>query len=206
MTWQSRDGFVSKEMEWGTEHEKDAREAFFLDSGINVRQVGFIAHPTIDKAGCSPDGLLIDDEGSYIGGLEIKCPSTEKHLRWIISEDEVPEEHYWQCIMGMACSELPRWDFVSYDPRVIFEPMRYYHAVLTTDNPLVLSDIAKANDEISSFISTVDIALANIAEHYGVTPDEIFAAVEQKKLGSSTTKSVEEHPETYLTDDDLAII
>src|SRR5262245_1317968 len=65
--------------------EEEARPFFELETGRDVRQVGFIT--TADgKAGCSPDGLL------DIGGIEIKCPNPETHVRYLIG-GALPDEY-----------------------------------------------------------------------------------------------------------------
>jgi hypothetical protein len=77
-----------------------------------VDQVGFVLHPIFDYAGASPDSLVGED-----GGLEIKCPKTSTHLKWMMA-GEVPEEHQGQMYWNMLCCEREWWDFVSYDPRL----------------------------------------------------------------------------------------
>jgi hypothetical protein len=56
-------GYVSKDMERGTEQEKFARAHYETTTGDLIDQVGFVCHPTIEHAGCSPDGLISDKEG-----------------------------------------------------------------------------------------------------------------------------------------------
>ena len=64
-------------MQWGVDHEDEAREAYEAVTGDLVDLVGFIRHPEIDFFGASPDGLVGED-----GLLEIKCPySSAKHLQ-----------------------------------------------------------------------------------------------------------------------------
>ena len=100
-------------MQWGTDHEDEAREAYEEMTGELVGLVGFVPHPEIEYFGASPDGLVGDD-----GLLEIKCPySSAKHLQRGIA-GTVPEEYRPQMLVQLICTGR-RWvDFVSYDPRL----------------------------------------------------------------------------------------
>lgn len=98
-------------MQWGTDVEPYAREAYELDTGNVVKQSGFIVHPDFQFAGCSPDGLISTD-----GGLEMKCPKSPIiHLQRFI--DGVPDEYIPQVQGCMWVTGRKWWDFVSYDPR-----------------------------------------------------------------------------------------
>jgi putative phage-type endonuclease len=112
LTGRSEDHYVSPEMAWGSEYESRARAAYEVSTGVMVDQVGFVLHPIFDYAGASPDSLVGED-----GGLEIKCPKTSTHLKWMMA-GEVPEEHQGQMYWNMLCCEREWWDFVSYDPRL----------------------------------------------------------------------------------------
>lgn len=105
------DGYMNAEMQWGIEQEPFARAAYEVRHGVMVDQVGFIVHPTIDRAGASPDGIC----GK--GGLEIKAPKTATHLQYLLA-DEAPTKYHPQMLWQMACGELEYVDFVSYDPRL----------------------------------------------------------------------------------------
>ncbi len=112
LSGRAEDHYTSPEMVWGTEYEAFARTEYEMATGVMVDTVGFILHPTIDYAGASPDGLIGAD-----GGLEIKCPKTTTHIKWILAGG-LPEEHEAQCLWNMACAGRSWWDFASYDPRL----------------------------------------------------------------------------------------
>lgn len=103
-------------MKWGTEHEDEARMAYCLRANVDVEQVGFVEHPELEYVGCSPDGLVGTD-----GLIEIKCPFTSReHVRTLVSR-EIPEQYVAQ-VHGQLWVTGRKWcDFVSYDPRVIFD-------------------------------------------------------------------------------------
>ena len=99
-------------LQWGTDVEGFAREAFELETGKVVQEVGFIEHPRFPFAGASPDGLIGDDEG-----LELKCPkSSSVHLERFLAG--VPPE-YWPQIQGcLWVTGRKLWHFGSFDPRM----------------------------------------------------------------------------------------
>lgn len=111
LTGRSTENFVSPEMVWGRDNEQGARTAYEMEKGVMTRQVGFILHPTLDHVGASPDSLVDD------GGLEIKCPKTATHIKWMLA-GVMPEEHVDQVQLNIVCAETLWWDFMSYDPRL----------------------------------------------------------------------------------------
>lgn len=111
LTGRSTENFVSPEMIWGRENESSARTAYEMEKNVLTQQIGFILHPTLDHVGASPDSLVDD------GGLEIKCPKTATHIKWMLA-GVVPEEHVDQVQLNIACAETAWWDFMSYDPRL----------------------------------------------------------------------------------------
>jgi putative phage-type endonuclease len=109
----------SKSMQWGTEVEAYAREAYELHTGNLVVESEFLLHPQYDYIGASPDGLIWTD-----GGLEMKCPHDEQvHIKtWL---EGMPADHIGQVQGCMYVTGRQWWDFVSYDPRQS-EPYRLY--------------------------------------------------------------------------------
>ena len=168
------EGYLSPEMEWGTANENFARAAYELKTGLDVDQVGFVIHPAIERAGASPDGLI-----GNVGGLEIKCPKTSTHLRWLLA-GEVPEEHRPQMYWGMACCERDWWDFVSYDPRLP-DPLRLFVKRLEWND--------EAIDALTSgvlvFLAEVTDTIAKLREMYGefTIPAQIAAREDIGDLG-----------------------
>ena len=94
-------------IEQGDFMEAEARPFFELITNQRVREVGFIT--TDDgKAGCSPDGLFGDDNG-----LEIKCPSAQVHVKYLL-QGTLPKEYAAQVHGSMFVTGYPRWTFLSY--------------------------------------------------------------------------------------------
>ena len=112
LTGQPVEGPSGFALQWGHEVEPYAREAYELETGHFVEEVGFILHPDYPFVGASPDGLINAD-----GGIEMKCPkSSPVHLERFISG--VPDEYIAQIQGCMWVTNRQWWDFVSYDPRM----------------------------------------------------------------------------------------
>jgi putative phage-type endonuclease len=112
LTGQPLDFFQTKDMQWGTEKEPLARQAYEQKHFVEVGQVAMVMHPVIENAGASPDGLVEDD-----GLIEIKCPRTKTHLMTLRSKT-APAQYIPQMQWQMACTGRQWCDFVSYDPRL----------------------------------------------------------------------------------------
>ena len=151
LSGRSEDHYVSPEMEWGTEFEPIARSAYEIATESMVDTVGFVLHPTFDFAGSSPDGLVGDD-----GGLELKCPKTTTHIKWLM-DGGVPEEHQAQCLWNMICCERQWWDFMSYDPRMP-EGRKIFIVRMNRDE----ARIAEIEAEVSKFNDEVEAAIAKL--------------------------------------------
>jgi putative phage-type endonuclease len=92
----------------GVEMEPEARAWFELESGLSVREVGFVT--TDDrKAGCSPDGW--HDQGL----VEIKVPKPGTHVEYLIGGG-VPSKYVPQVQGQLWVCEADYCDFISYLP------------------------------------------------------------------------------------------
>lgn len=141
LTELSTDSYTNGPMQWGKDHEAEARMEYQLKTGFDVEQVGFVPHPTIAMAGCSPDGLVSPD-----GAVEIKCPNSANHIETLLGwPPRVPDKYLKQIQFQLACTGRLWCDFVSYDPRL---PERYRLFVrrVERDQPLIedLEKCAKA--------------------------------------------------------------
>src|ERR1019366_6742167 len=93
----------------GKDLESIARVEYESRNGVVVDTAGFVKHPTLPMAGCSPDALIGKD-----GLAQFKCPRRHIHLDWIM-RGIVPAEHRDQMLFEMACHpERTYNDFVSY--------------------------------------------------------------------------------------------
>lgn len=136
---------LSAAMQRGVELEAKARAVYEIESGELVEETGFIVHPTIIQAGASPDGLIRAD-----GLIEIKCPNTATHIRFLKSG--APADGYllqmqWQ----MACTGRQWCDFVSYDDRLP-EHLAYKAVRIKRDN----DRIQKLETEVKAFLRELE--------------------------------------------------
>ena len=111
LTGKPTEGFTNAAMQWGTDQEPFARDAYSAKTGELVTEVGFVNHPRIENAGASPDGIV------GTGLVEIKCPNTASHIEYLMSK-EPPQKYYYQMQWQMACAMAEFCDWVSYDPRM----------------------------------------------------------------------------------------
>jgi putative phage-type endonuclease len=111
-TGQAEESYSNADMQRGTDMEPIARAAYEAHTGTFVETTGFWLHPEIPYFGSSPDGLVGDE-----GLIEIKCPRTSTHLRYL-SEGKVPTKYKRQMMCQLLCTGRKWVDFVSFDDRV----------------------------------------------------------------------------------------
>ena len=104
--------YVTPAMQHGIDTEPAAKAAYSARTGSLVAECPFIPHPTIPHFGASPDGRIEPRVG-----IEIKCPTTSKHLTWMLA-GEVPAEHKPQMLAQAICAGFDEIEFVSFDPRL----------------------------------------------------------------------------------------
>ena len=112
LTWTVAESFTNAAMAHGTETEPLARAAYESKADVLVDEVAMISHPTIKRAGASPDGLVGED-----GLVEIKCPNTATHIDTLLTQT-VPGKYITQMQWQMACTGRKWCDFVSFDNRL----------------------------------------------------------------------------------------
>lgn len=100
-------------LDWGNEHEWEARERYAEQRLVSVDLPGFIDHPTVANVGGTPDGVI----GS-VGIVEIKCPHNPvHHVHNILTAAQYHDKYKAQC-QGYLWITGAQWvDFVSFDPR-----------------------------------------------------------------------------------------
>jgi putative phage-type endonuclease len=148
--------YTSAEMQWGTDQEPHARDAYQRTTFEMVEQVAFVHHPKIEHAGCSPDGLIGD-----AGLIEIKCPNTSTHLETLLGKS-APAKYIDQMQFQMACTGRQWCDFVSYDPRMP-ENMRLFIRRVKRDD----KRIDELETEIASFLFEMAVKLSELNSLYG---------------------------------------
>ena len=110
---------VNEWMQRGTELEPLARQYYELSTGLEVQEVGFCKHDTME-CGVSPDGLVGLD-----GGLEIKCPAPHTHVAYL-RDGGLPIKYKQQVMGCLWITEREWWDFVSYHETMPVLQVRVY--------------------------------------------------------------------------------
>jgi len=108
----------SKALEWGTEHEDEARKLYEKKTGNEVISVSSIAHDSIEHYAASPDGIVKSADKV----VEIKCPLPETFVRYKLMIGDaadlkaVKPEYFWQVQAEMDCTGASACDFTAYNP------------------------------------------------------------------------------------------
>lgn len=116
MTQQQEESFTSKAMEHGILFEPEALKSYNEHTKNSAQEVGFCVHDKYDWLAISPDALIFRDNIA-VGAVEIKCPSSKKHIEYI-RQNKIPNEYKHQIFhYFIVIDTLQYLDFVSYDPR-----------------------------------------------------------------------------------------
>lgn len=136
-------------MEWGTEHEPNAKHAYMKETGRRIHDVGFVLPDGTDAYGCSPDGLVGPDGDPLRvdGGLEIKCTAPETLIAYHDNE-VLPVKHRPQVQGSLLITGLPWWDFYAWHPELTpfllrVEPDKEYQANIANGLLQLLHDIER---------------------------------------------------------------
>jgi putative phage-type endonuclease len=160
LTGKKGDSFVNQAMLDGIERESSARELYMRTRGVSVTEVGFFDHPTIAMSGASPDGAVnAEEEGKYIGLIEIKCPLETTHTNTLMSKS-VPSKYIPQMQWQLACTNA-RWvDFVSYNPNFP-EELQLFVARVDRDDSYIIGELEA---EVIKFLNEVEQTIIKLKE------------------------------------------
>jgi putative phage-type endonuclease len=152
LTGQPVEGYSNAAMQWGVDHEAEARTVYEFQTGNKVEEVGFIEHGNLPYTGASPDGL-VDANGM----VEIKCPNTATHIETLLS-GEIPERYYKQMQWQMECCGRLWCDYVSYDPRMQDSDLVLFIKRVPRDQAFideVIIEVMKAETELQDMIAQI---------------------------------------------------
>jgi len=147
LTGKKEETFTNAHMERGIELEPIARSLYEMDSGLFVKEIAFVEHPTIEMAGCSPDGLVSED-----GLIEIKCPTVANHIESITGKPvgTVPSKYIPQIQFQLACTGRAWCDFVSFNNELPEHLQLFVKRVYRDDEY-----IANMEKEVAYFLNEV---------------------------------------------------
>jgi putative phage-type endonuclease len=165
LTGSKTQSYTNAAMQWGTDKEPEALEAYMRWSGQPVDLLGFEPHPAIVMSGASPDGVIVAKNCL----VEIKCPNTATHIETLLT-GAVPEKYVLQMQWQMACTDCSACHYVSYDPRLP-ETMRLFVKATPRDAAV----IGKLTAGVVEFLAELDAKLNALIDAYGA-PAERNAA------------------------------
>lgn len=103
----AKEPYTNGDMERGVELEPIARQAYELETGLKVTEVGYILKN--EFVGVSPDGLVEDK-----GMLEIKSPSDAVFVKYLFDR-KIETKYLWQMQHQMLVAERDWVDFVVFN-------------------------------------------------------------------------------------------
>jgi putative phage-type endonuclease len=156
LSGQPTNGFVSAPMQWGINHEDEAKTVYAERLGLLVVEAEFVDHPEIVWSGASPDGYVDED-----GLVEVKCPNTATHLDALLGAS-IPGGHLIQMQWQMACTGRGWCDYVSFDPRLP-EELQFHVRRVERD----VSQIIELETEVAAFLDEIAVAVEKLSALYG---------------------------------------
>ncbi len=155
LTGNLSESFKSADMEWGTQHEAEARKLYEFYKDVDVKQVGIVYHPTIKMFGASVDGFVGED-----GLVEFKCPKTATHIDTLLGKTILGT--YKKQMNGQkACTGRAWCDFVSYDPRLPAEMSLHIERVYRDPKAIV-----ETEEAVVEFLNDVDEMESSLREKF----------------------------------------
>jgi len=155
LTGQPAETYQNAAMQWGIDTEPQARAAYEFSRDVEVVETGWVPHPEVEGAGCSPDGLVGDD-----GMVEIKCPNTATHCDTLLGA-EIDRRYLLQMQWQMECARRQWCDFISFDPRLPLR-MQLFVKRIERDDKL----IEEIKLEVTKFLAELDLRIQVLNEKY----------------------------------------
>lgn len=151
MTEPKIDDINSEAVQHGKDYEHLAIRALSDFKGMKFDDVGMLIDDSLDHYGVSPDGCVFVD-GVLVGGCEVKCPNSKKHIEYLI-KDEIPKEYMHQIKAPfLLCPTLKFWVFASYDDRNYEKPL--------FSKTFIREEYSELNDDklkLVNFLSMVEV-------------------------------------------------
>ena len=110
---QTFDSYTSDAMARGTELEAFARKEYIGETFNDVQEVQFVDWEKL-RAGCSPDGVIYDNNEAIKKIIEIKCPNLRNYMKMV--NGIIPPVYMTQMQFNMLITGAKSCDFVVYHP------------------------------------------------------------------------------------------
>lgn len=176
--------------EYGTRFESYAQADFEIESGLDVAETGFHAHPFHDWLGASPDGLVGSD-----AVLEIKCPYGKRTALSHDFESYTKQPHYYaQMQIEMYCTGRKKCHFYQWsEAGSKMETVDFSKEWIDTNIPKLKAFYEKYLKEIDNEAHLVDLVQTREAQHLADEYTAAKAAMDEAKarLDEAKAKLVE---------------
>lgn len=156
--WFNRTQIFASALQYGTENEDYAREAYENKFGLKVDQVGFVERTSIVGFGDSPDGIVKAEKGV----IELKCPKNPaNHIQFGMlktAEDlkAFKPEYYYQCYAHLLATGADWCDFSSFD---MYQKQDLHTLRIFPDEDVfsaIKERIKLANEEVDKILSLLN--------------------------------------------------
>lgn len=149
--------FVNEAMQRGIDLEPVAISEFEERTSYKVDAVGLVTNDKLPECHLSPDGLIMVNDNP-IAGVEVKCPSTKKHVSYIRS-NKLPAEYKYQVYHYFAmCDTIEKMFFVSFDPRFEVRPIhiiQVYRKDLESELKEYTEELKKFSEKLNKYESQI---------------------------------------------------
>lgn len=145
-------------------HEMESLSIAAASKAMNVEftTVGMLQSDNLPLFKFSPDAVCFDEDGLIVGGFETKSKSGKSHIEYIVA-DELPKEHFWQCLCPMVMDKDVRWwAFAHYDDRDMVNPL--FYTVIYREKYKDL--IAECEILIADFLKELDRRTIELGGYY----------------------------------------
>jgi len=144
--------FVNDAMQRGIDLEPVAIAEFQERTDLFVDTFGLVTNDKFPGCHLSPDGLILDGADVPMSGIEVKCPSTKKHVEYIRT-NRIPAEYKYQVYHYFAMAEtIETMYFVSYDPRFEIRPIH----IVTIHREDIKEELNDYESGLTKFIEKLD--------------------------------------------------
>ncbi len=144
-----RSFYVNDAMQWGIDHEEEARKAVESHLMLDSRECGIFQRG--EYIASSPDAIMGDNEVT----LELKCPSSGVHFGYLKNPQSLYDTYKWQVLGEMYCAGIDAGIICSYDPR------------FKEDKQLVVVEVMDFADDMQCLIDRLGAFSEKIKELIG---------------------------------------
>lgn len=148
----------------GEEREPECMRLLADATGLKFENIGEDQQHIISGyAGCTPDGIVMNDLDMIETGAEVKCKTPLEHAKNLLinKQEELLNhsiQHYTQVQTQMLVTDTDHWYFANYNPFAISDKLKFKHIIIYRDSEFikVLKDRIQIAAEIrDSFIQKV---------------------------------------------------